>query len=135
MYKVLIPQDIQEEGKQYLREKGYEIQIGSGFDRDTLKKEISDADAVIARTAAYPADVIAAGTKLKVIARYGVGYDNIDLKAAEDMGIYVTIAKGCNTRSVAEHTAALMLACARNITQIYEELKRGNFAIRNALPP
>ena len=56
MYKVLIPQDIQEEGKQYLREKGYEIQIGSGFDRDTLKKEISDADAVIARTAAYPAD-------------------------------------------------------------------------------
>lgn len=134
MYKVLIPQDIQEEGKQYLREKGYEIQIGSGFDRDTLKKEISDADAVIARTAAYPADVIAAGTKLKVIARYGVGYDNIDLKAAEDMGIYVTIAKGCNTRSVAEHTAALMLACARNITQIYEELKRGNFAIRNALP-
>ena len=115
MYKVLIPQDIQEEGKQYLREKGYEIQIGSGFDRDTLKKEISVADAVIARTAAYPADVIAAGTKLKVIARYGVGYDNIDLKAAEDMGIYVTIAKGCNTRSVAEHTAALMLACARNI--------------------
>lgn len=44
MYKVLIPQDIQEEGKQYLREKGYEIQIGSGFDRDTLKKEISVAD-------------------------------------------------------------------------------------------
>lgn len=39
MYKVLIPQDIQEEGKQYLREKGYEIQIGSGFDRDTLKKK------------------------------------------------------------------------------------------------
>ena len=43
MYKVLIPQDIQEEGKQYLREKGYEIQIGSGFDRDTLKKEIAVA--------------------------------------------------------------------------------------------
>lgn len=134
MYKVLIPQDIREEGKRYLTEKGYKVQVGSGADLETLKREIVDADAVIARTAEYPAEVILAGKKLKVIARYGVGYDNIDIKAAERQGIYVTIAKGGNTRSVAEHTIALMLACARNITQSYEELKKGNFAVRNVLP-
>ena len=73
MKKVLIPQDISPAGKEYLKERGYEVVIGSAHDAETIKREIADADAVLARTALYPADVIAAGKKLKVIARYGVG--------------------------------------------------------------
>lgn len=134
MYKVLIPQDVAESGKKYLREHGYDVVIGSGFDHDTIKREIVDADAVLVRTAKYPADIIDAGEKLKIISRFGVGYDNIDIKRAEEKGVWVAIAQGANAMSVAEHTIALMLACSFNIYTSFNEIKNGNWEIRNRLP-
>ena len=134
MKKVLIPQDISPAGKEYLKERGYEVVIGSAHDAETIKREIADADAVLARTALYPADVIAAGKKLKVIARYGVGTDNIDVKAAEKQGVYVTIAKNANVESVAEHTITLLLSLAKNIVITDAETKKGNFEFRNTHP-
>ena len=113
MYKVLIPQDVPESGKAYLRERGYELVMGSGFDSETIKREIADADAVIARTALYPADVIRAGKKLKIISRHGIGVDNIDVKAAEEAGIYVTVTKNQHTSyAVAEHAMTMMMVLA-----------------------
>jgi len=73
MYKVLIPQDIMPQGKDFLKEHGYEVIVGSGWDSEAIKREVKDADALLVRTALYPADVITAGKKLKIIARYGVG--------------------------------------------------------------
>lgn len=116
MYKVLIPQDIPEPGKTYLREKGYELVMGSDFDPDTIRREIEDADAVIARTAFYPADVIRAGKKLKIISRHGVGFDNIDVQEAENRGIYVTVTKNPHTSyAVAEHALTFMMVLAKKI--------------------
>ena len=132
--KVLIPQDVNESGKSYLRSKGYEVVLGSGFDVETIKREIVDADALLARTAPYPAEVIAAGKKLKVIARYGVGTDNIDVKFAESQGVWVTITKGANAVSVAEHTITLMLACAKNIVYLDEQTRQNHFEMRNKVP-
>jgi D-3-phosphoglycerate dehydrogenase len=132
--KVLIPQDIESAGKIYLKDKGYEVIIGSGHDAETIKREVADCDAILARTAPYPADVIAAGKKLKIIARFGVGTDNIDVKFAEEQGVWVTIAKGANSHSVAEHTVTMMLACARNLIFIDRETKSGNWEIRNKFP-
>ena len=132
--KVLIPQDINRAGKDYLKDKGYEVIVGSGHDAETIKREIVDADAILARTAPYPAEVIAAGKKLKIIARFGVGTDNIDAKFAEEQGIWVTIAKGANAQSVAEHTATLMLACAKNLIFIDQQTKAGNWEVRNKFP-
>lgn len=132
--KVLIPQDVNDAGKQYLRDRGYDVVVGQGWDVARVKQEITDCDAVLARTMPYPADVIAAGKKLKVIARFGVGTDNIDLKAAEAQGVWVTIAKGANSRSVAEHVVMMMLACARNLYRCDRETRAGNWEIRNTLP-
>ena len=132
--KVLIPQDVNQEGKDYLIERGYEVVVGSGWDPETIKREVADADALLCRTAQYPADVIAAGKKLKVMARYGVGTDNIDVKAAEAQGVYVTIAKNCNVDSVAEQTIALMLACAKHIPLLNNATRAGEFAQRNKIP-
>lgn len=129
--KVLIPEDINELGKQYLIDRGYKVVLGSGSDVETIQKEIIDADAVIARTAFYPREVIEKGNNLKIIARYGVGVDNIDVKAAENMGVYVTIGLGENVKSVAEHTMALILSCAKNIVLCDTEIKKGNWNIRN----
>ena len=131
--KVLIPQDIREAGKIYLKERGYDVVLGSGFDEETLKREIADADAVIMRTALYTESVIATGKKLKIMARYGVGLDNVDIPAAEKRGIYVTSAKNCNMYSVAEHAIMLMLTLARSQVYIDNETRKGGWNLRNSV--
>lgn len=132
-FTVLIPQDIAKEGKQYLAEHGYEIRMGSGISVDILKKEVADCEAILARTALFPAEVIRAGKKLKVIARHGVGVDNIDVDTATRLGIFVTNAPLSNANSVAEHVIGLMIALARNMIRCDREFRNGNFEIRNQL--
>ena len=71
--KVVIPQDITDAGKDYLKEKGYEIVIGTGdTDIEAMKKQVEGADGILARTAPYPAEVLAAAKNLKVIGRHGL---------------------------------------------------------------
>ncbi|MGE4284797.1 MAG: hydroxyacid dehydrogenase [Clostridia bacterium] len=132
-FKVLIPQDITEAGKEYLREKGYEIKMGSGITVDAIKQDVVDCDAILARTAPFTAEVLEAGKKLKVIGRHGIGVDNIDVARAEELGIWVANAPTSNANSVAEHTLTLMLALARNLAYIDKEFRNGDFEIRNRL--
>jgi len=132
-FKVLLPQDIAAEGKQYLLDRGYEIKMGSGISVDILKKEVENCDAILIRTAPVPAEVIRAGKKLKVIARHGVGVDNIDVDAATKLGIYVTNSPLSNANSVAEHVIGLIIALARNMLRCDRELRNGNFQIRNQI--
>lgn len=130
-FKVLIPQDITELGKNYLKENGCEVIIGSASDVDTIIREVADCDAILARTALFPKEVFAAAPKVKVIGRHGIGVDNIDVKYCEENGIWVTYAPTSNANSVAEHTIYLMLSCARNASLIDSEFRNGNFEIRN----
>jgi len=132
-FKVLIPQDVSKVGKDYLLERGYEIKMGKSITVEQMIKDVEDCDAILARTAMFPADVLRAGKKLKVIARHGVGVDNIDLKTAEELGIWVTNAPLSNANSVAEHTIGFIIASARNFVRCDKEFKAGNFEIRNKL--
>jgi D-3-phosphoglycerate dehydrogenase len=97
--------------------------------RDNLKPEemmaiLGDYDALIVRSQTkVTAAVIEAGRKLQVIARAGVGIDNVDVEAATRCGVVVVNAPTGNTVSAAEHTIALMLASARNIPQANASLK------------
>ena len=72
-------------------------------------------------------DVVEAGSKLQVIARAGIGVDNIDLEAATARGIAVVNAPTGNTVAAAEHTIALMLAMARNVPQAHLSMKEGQW--------
>ena len=83
---------------------------------EQLKKELPEADAVIAGLEDYDEALIACGSKLKVISRYGVGYDKVDVKAAAAHNVAVTITPGANGDSVADMAMALMLDCASNVT-------------------
>lgn len=137
MKKILIPQDITECGKEYLREQGYEVVVGSGFDSETIKREGADADAIIMRTALYSGDVIRACKNCKIFARYGVGLDNVDIPAATEIGAYVTIAKNANQVSVAEHTVTMVLALAKRLEHLdikQRENASENYGLRNKLP-
>lgn len=129
--KVLIPQDISAIGKNYLIEKGYEVKMGSGISEDVLINEVADCEALLLRSARITEAVMNAGTKLKVISKHGVGIDNIDLSAAKKRGIKITNAPASNSSSVAEHTIMLILAVARYMLFCCDEMRRGNFEVRN----
>jgi D-3-phosphoglycerate dehydrogenase len=132
-YKVLLPQEVAQEGKTYLLERGYEIKMGSGMTTEAIAADVVDCDAILARTAPFPAKVFEAGKKLKVISRHGVGYDNIDVIRATDLGIWVTFAPESNANTVAEHAIGCIFALARNFIQLDREIRAGNFPIRDKL--
>jgi D-3-phosphoglycerate dehydrogenase len=130
---VLIPQDIAEEGKEYLRERGYEIRLGSGTTEQIMKEEVRGCSAILARTAVFSAVVLEAEKGLRVVARHGVGVDNIDIETATRLGIWITNAPESNANSVAEHTLGLIIACARNLVKCNRDFLSGDFEIRNRL--
>ena len=111
--KVYIPRRIADEGIAYLEERGYEVKLGSAQDEETMAREISDCDAVIVRLDRLTRRIIDAAPKLRVIARHGVGLDNIDVAYATEKGIWVTNGPLSNADAVAEHTLMLMLCLAR----------------------
>jgi len=104
-----------------------EYRVIEDFSEATLKKEIVDADAITVRTAVISGDLIQAAPKLKVIARHGVGYDNVDIEAATARNIPVTITAEANSDSVAEHTFYFLLSMARNGPRYDRESRKGNW--------
>ena len=125
--KVLIAQDIPNEGKQYLRDRGYEVAVSPAFDIETLKREIKGCDGVLVRYAPFPAEIMEAADKLKVIGRYGIGVDNIDVEAATRLGIQVTNAPKANSNAVAEHTVAMIAALTKKLLICDKETREGKF--------
>ena len=83
------------------------------------------ADAIIVRTSPVPAAAIAAAARLRVVAKHGVGVDNIDLDAARARGVRVTSTPGANTGATAELTIALALAAARAVPQADAAVRAG----------
>ncbi|MDZ4165717.1 MAG: hydroxyacid dehydrogenase [Smithellaceae bacterium] len=132
-YKVLIPQDIVAEGKDYLLARGYEIKMGSGIAPEQIAADVAGCDAILARTANFPARVIEAGDRLKVISRHGIGTDNIDVAKATERGIWVTYAPESNANTVAEYTIGCLIALARQFIRADRETRAGNWEIRNKL--
>ena len=133
-YTVLLPQDVVEEGKKFLTDNGYVIKMGSGITVDKIVEDVKDCDAILARTAPFPREVIEAGSKLKVIARHGVGCDNIDVAAATERGIYVTYAPESNSNSVAEYTIGMIIALARFFLPGDKAVRTGQWEMRNKFP-
>lgn len=129
-YKVLVTARsfgaVNDEAYKLLEENDCEVKKLTAADGpilDQLKQELPDADAVIAGLEDYDAALIGLGKKLKVISRYGVGYDKVDVAAAKEQGVAVTITPGANGDSVADMAIALMLDCARNVTTMDVHMK------------
>jgi len=88
-----------------------------------------DADALLVQWAPVNAAVIAALTRCRVIVRYGIGYDNVDLAAAKARGIPVCNVPDYGVNEVAEHAVSLLLALARQLPQIDARLRAGTWKI------
>lgn len=107
---------------------GFEIRSTNGADRSQLLSALSDVDAVMVRSATQmDAEAIAAAKQLKVIARAGVGLDNVDIKAATQAGVMVVNAPTSNVISAAELTCGHILGLARNIAPANRALKNGEW--------
>lgn len=105
-----------------------EVRRCAGTDRAALLAALPDADAVLVRSATrMDAEAVAAGTRLKVIGRAGVGLDNVDVPAATRAGVMVVNAPTANVVSAAELTVGLLVAVARNVPQADAALKRGQW--------
>lgn len=97
--------------------------------KDELINGVRDAEGLVCLLSdPVDADVIAAGTQLRCISSYAVGYNNIDLAVAKQRGIVVTNTPGVLTEATADIAFALMIACARRIVESDAWLRKGNFA-------
>lgn len=113
-----------------LEEKGYEIkknETGRPLNNKKMPVLIDDVDGIIIGIDDLNAGIIKQAHNLKVISKYGVGVDNIDIKAATTQGIVVTNTPKANIDAVADLTFALMLALARRIPEANRETKAGNW--------
>jgi D-3-phosphoglycerate dehydrogenase len=111
-----------------------EVRWVDGPDRKKLLAAVPDADALLVRSATtVDAEVLGAAPKLKIVARAGVGLDNVDVDAATERGVLVVNAPTSNIHSAAEHALALLLAAARQIAPAdaslrAHEWKRSSFS-------
>ncbi len=128
MARILVADPIADEGIQRLASADHQVDVRTGQGPEALEQIIGDYDALVVRSETkVTARLIAAGERLRVIGRAGVGVDNVDLEAATRRGIAVVNAPTGNTVAAAEHTMALMLALARNIPQADASLRRGEW--------
>jgi len=99
-----------------------------------LVPAVGDADGLLVCYAPVTRRVIEAAPRCRVIARYGIGLDNIDLDAAAERGIVVTNVPDYCVDEVSDHALALLLACARRIVELHERVRSGRWDARDAVP-
>jgi D-3-phosphoglycerate dehydrogenase len=128
--KILIPQPVAPEGMGYLLERGYELVRIEGYGHNDILRSVGGCEAVLLRTAKVDREILEAGKQLKIVARHGVGFDNVDIEAATALGIWVSNTPLATTCSVAEFTLALILMLAKRIPLFMYEMGKGNFSIR-----
>lgn len=132
MPSVYITSVIPKESAEMLRNKGFDVQINQ-LGRDLNKKELMDVfskyNAVITlMTDKIDRDILlAASKKLRVIANYAVGFDNIDLDFASKKNIAVCNTPGVASESVAEHTFLLIFACTKRIIEADKFVRLGKY--------
>ncbi|KAK8098333.1 D-3-phosphoglycerate dehydrogenase [Apiospora kogelbergensis] len=125
--RILVPEKVSPDGLSMLA-SDFEVDLRPGLSADELLGAISSYHGLIVRSETkVTAKILSAGIKLRVVARAGVGVDNIDVDAATAQGIIVVNSPSGNIVAAAEHTVALLLATARNIGRADRSFKEGKW--------
>ncbi len=127
--KVLITDEISQEGLQPLMEDPRIVfDMRLGLSREELFNTVGAYDAMITRSGTQvDAELLGHAHRLKIVARAGVGIDNVDVDAASNLGIIVVNAPFGNVNSAAEHTMAILLSLCRKVTAANASLKSGEW--------
>jgi D-3-phosphoglycerate dehydrogenase len=131
-HRVYVDGPIHEEALGMLRSAA-EVVSGSEAGSPEMRSALPGVHAVLLRTASLGAEAIESAPSLRVIARHGVGVDNVAVEKAARRGIPVLITPLANLRSVTEHVFALMLAVSRNLIRADHAVREGRFASRDRM--
>ncbi|KAF9729630.1 phosphoglycerate dehydrogenase [Paraphaeosphaeria minitans] len=125
--KILIPEKVSPDGLALLKES-FDVDEKKGLSAEQLKEIIGQYEALIVRSETkVTAELLGAAKKLKVVARAGVGVDNVDVKTATSLGIIVVNSPSGNINAAAEHTIALLMSVARNVADASQSIKAGKW--------
>ena len=132
MPHVVIAGKIHDAGVALLRAAtGFTIEVVEEVSLASYVPLMPKADALLIRTQSCTAEVVASAPHLKIVSRHGVGFDAVDVAALNARKIPLTIVGDVNSRAVAEHTLALMLAAARRVVAHDAASRNGNWNERN----
>ena len=136
MKKVAIYGKIHSEGINILKKNKYEvIEISNDkIQKSILKENLKDVDAIAIRTATLDQEILKECSNLKIVARHGVGYDNIDLNYLNKNNIALAISSNSNSVSVSEHVMTMFLYLCKRIDKSNYLVKNNKFLKRNFLP-
>lgn len=135
MMKVLFTQVANPKALEYISKYAEAVVIKEG-NLDELKLHLKDSSAIILGTwIKFTEELMNAAPKLKVISRTGAGVDNVDVKAATKKNILVLNTPEANSISVAEHTVSLILALAKSVVFLDDQVRKGNFSSRRLYLP
>ena len=136
MYKVTVVGRLYEDGHRLLQERSDLLEVSQVLDLSpaSIADGVAGADAIILRTVAMPNETLARAPELKIVSRFGVGTDNLDLAYLSARKIPVAIGLGANDTSVAEHTLMMMLALAKDAVAGDASIRSGNWNWRVGLP-
>jgi len=131
--QILVADPIHEQGRAMLAARpGFGVDVATGLNESALQERIADYDALIVRSKTrITASVIAAGTRLKVIGRAGIGVDNIDVDAATEHGIVVFNTPDENATTTAELAIGHLLSLSRHLPQADRSVRQGEWKPRD----
>lgn len=129
--RVLLVQPIAEEGVQLLHQAGVEVVHAPDTTEGTLGDLVRECVGLIVRTARISERVVRAGRKLRVIARHGVGVDNIAVSTATEFGIAVVNGPYSNVEPLAEHAIGFMIVLAKQMLRADRAARAGKFQVRD----
>ena len=132
--KIAVIGNIHSDGWEVLKKahfKSFEI---FNFDENNLKKELENVDGILLRTANLSSNVLSGCHNLKIVARHGVGYDNVDLEYLNQNEIALGITGTSNAVSVAEHVLTSFLYLTKNIHLSDKLTREGKFNEKSSLP-
>ena len=132
--KIAIIGSIHQSGLNILKENNFDILEIVNLEINSLKKELEEVDGIVLRTAELKENVLSKCKNLKIVARHGVGYDNVDIKFLNKNNIALGITGTSNAVSVAEHVMTMFLYLTKKINISDSLVKKGDFIKKNTLP-
>ena len=132
--KIAILGDIHQDGLEFLKSKNLQILQINSFEENKLIPLISDVEGIVIRTADLRENILSKCNNLKIVARHGVGYDNIDLEYLNKKQIALAITGQSNAVSVAEHVMTMMLTLSKNIFASDNLTRSNGFESKGKLP-
>jgi len=128
MKKIAVIEQIHNDGLELLKKNSnYEYELITDVSEENLIKRLPEFDGCTLRVSKLSENILKHCTKLKVISRHGVGYDNVDLSFIKKKNISLLITATANAVAVAEHVIYMMLSISKSINQYDNEVRLGNF--------